>query len=213
MKNSSRTSLAIGILAICCFSSQYSLALDTLALLESGPSKMLLESKKPIYAETQGSVPIRFSRALDVLQQPELMTNVQRAYCELIAEGGTPEFTINQTSTNTYYYINKDGERTDITEVLKRKTSDTTFDMVLYSAGQRFFGNYQALIHVQIVDVGNGSVSYVSSVYAYPENAVSRFFARHLGLVNRYFKSKTSQMTDIITAISCRLCGQVEGDA
>jgi len=188
-------------------------ALDTLTLLEAGPSKALLENKKPIYAETIGQLPVDFIRALDVFEAPALMQNVQDAYCELIAEDGTPEFTISEAGTNTYFYVNRKGERTDIREVLRKKTSDETFDIVFYSAGKRFFGNYEALIHVRLSDAGKDGVSYTASVYAYPQNAISRFFARHLGLVERYFKKKTGHMTEIISTISCSLCEEAEDPA
>lgn len=180
--------------------------LDTLALLEAGPSKTLLENKKPIYAETGGQVPVNYEQALEVLQDPGLMVNVQDAYCRLIDEDGEPEFSIRQTSSNAYFYVNRKGERTDITEVIRRETSDSSFDIVYFSAGQRFFGEYQALIHVRITAEEESNTRYTASVYAYPENAVSRFFARRLGLVKRYFKKKTEHMTEIITAISCSLC-------
>lgn len=181
-------------------------ALDTLPLLPDGPSKALLEGKKPICAETTGMVPVEFTRALGVFEDPSLLQNVQDAYCKLVTEDGTPEFTIEQASSNTYFYVNKNDERTDITEVLRKQTSESTFDIVYYSAGKRFFGYYEAVIHVQIVDDGEGGSRYVASVYAYPKNAVSRFFARHLGLVERYFEKKTGDMTGIITTIACNLC-------
>ena len=181
-------------------------ALDTLPLLEKGRSRTLLESKKSIYAETKGVVPVKFEQALKTYAQPALLTKVQEAYCALLTEDGTPEFTIKQASTNDYYYVNKDGQRTDITEVLRKQTSDETFDIILYSAGKRSFGRYQAVIHVQLTQAGEENTCYTASVYAYPENAVSRFFARHLRLVERYFKKKTRHMTEIVTTISCSLC-------
>ena len=184
--------------------------LDTMALLDEGPSRTLLEGKKPIYAETSGRVPVNYSQALEILQQPGFMNNVQEAYTNLIDEDGTPEFTIQQTSANCYFYVNRKWERTDITEIMRRNTSADRFDIILYSTGQRFFGNYEALIHVRVKADGEGASTYVAAVYAYPENAVSRFFARHLGLVDRYFRKKTVHMTDMITTITCSLCGQDE---
>ena len=185
-------------------------ALETVSLLpDEGPSRALLEQKKPIYAETRGEVDVVFSNALIVFDQPNLLKEVQDAYCVLIAKDHEPEFTIQQQSTNTYFYVNKDGDRTDIQEVVRRQTSENTFDIIYYSCGKRFFGKYQAVIHVRISDGGEGCSSYTAAVYAYPENAFSRFFARHLGLVERFFRSKTEELTGIITTISCNLCEKV----
>ncbi len=182
-------------------------ALDTLSLLKNdGPSMTLLLEKKPIYAETEGSVPVSFPDALVVFEQPNLLQSVQDAYCELTAEIGKPEFTIQQASTNTYFYINRKNERTDITEVLRQRNSDNAIDIIYYAIGERFFGKYEAVIHVQITGDNGEQTRYVASVYAYPENAFSRFFARRLGLVERFFRNKTSELTGLITEITCNLC-------
>ena len=204
MKNFKRTWFCMLLGVVLMVAPAY--ALDTMGLLREGPSKVLLGNKKPIHAKTKGVVPIEFVQAMDVYAQPDLLSRVQEAYCKLLTDSGTPEFSINQSSSNTYFYVNKDMQRTDITEVLRRQTSDDTFDIILYSAGTRFFGDYQAVVHVQLTASGDDTTQYHASVYAYPENAFSRFFARRLGLVRRYFKKKTGHMTEIITTISCSLC-------
>lgn len=185
-------------------------ALDTVSLLPDGAAKTLLKKKKPIRASSGGSVPVDYNKAMLLLETPTLLTDVQDAYSELMPDGEEPEFTIEQNSTNSYFYINRKGERTDIVEVVRKKTSDTTFDIVYYSAGKRFFGHYQAVIHVQVTSAGDEASKYVASVYAYPENAFSRFFARRLGLVKRFFNKKTAEMSGIITTITCNLCERTE---
>ncbi len=197
-----RASLAF----LCLILAEPAFALDTMSLLGEGPARELLEGKKPIFVETSGIVPVNFNQALGVLRHPAFMTNVQTAYNEMIDDDGKPEFTIQQTSTNTYFYVNRKGERTDITELARRQTSASCFDIVLYSAGKRSFGNYQAVIHVQVVAEGENASRYVAMVHAYPENAVSRFFARHLGLIERYFNKKTSLLSTMISTITLGLC-------
>ncbi|MBN2703388.1 MAG: hypothetical protein JXR23_04170 [Pontiellaceae bacterium] len=190
------------------------LALDTESLLEDGPAKALLQGKKPILADVSGNIAVEFDQALRVLKKDSLLQDIQAAYGELLPENEAPEFTIYTSSTNAYYYINKKGERTDIEEVVRRKTSDDSFEMVYYSYGKRFFGKYKAVIHVCIKrDMTSGMVMYDASVYAYPENAFSRFFARHLGLVEDYFEDKTDEMTGIITSISQSLCKENEASS
>lgn len=184
--------------------------LNTLSLLPAGPSKMLLEGKTPICAEARGEVPVDFSLAFKVLLQPDLMTRVQATYASLLAENEAPEFTIQQVSSNTYFYVNRKDERTDITEIMRGKTAEDCFDIILYSTGERSFGSFEALTHVQVKADGKGRCRYTASVYAYPENAFSRFFARHLGLVERYFKKKTALLTSMITTIACDLCKKEE---
>ncbi len=183
-------------------------ALGTAALLPAGPSRALLENKKPICCAAEGVVPVDYAQALKVFSHPDLMANVQRAYAEQVLDEEAPEFSIQQTSPVDYHYVNRKGERTDITEIMRAETTESTFDIIFYSAGRRFFGQYEALIHVQLLDCGEAGVGYTAAVYAYPENAVSRFFARHLGLVEKYFNKKTARMTDMITVISRCLCAE-----
>jgi hypothetical protein len=206
LKNCKR-SAALAALLICVASVQ---ALETKSLLPDGPSKALLETKKPIYSEASGTVPVDFSQALKVFTHSNFLSNVQTAYNEQIDDDGTPEFNIEQTSAHTYFYVNRHGERTDISEIMRAAASDSVFDIILYSTGKRSFGKYQALIHVQITDCGEQAVHYTAAVYAYPENMFSRFFARHLGLVDRYFKKKTTLLTEMITVITCSLCDEAE---
>ena len=205
----------IGLCIFCALLWQISvpvLALDTVSLLPAGASKTLLQKKDPIMAESTGSVPVGFQNALLLIKTPTLLSDVQNAYCSLMMkEGEEPEFTILQNSANTYFYVNRKGERTDITEVFRQKTATNRFDIVYYSKGERFFGDYQAVIHVQVAPAGETNSQYTASVYAYPENAVSRFFARRLGLVKRFFRKKTAEMSGLITTITCNLCSK--GDA
>jgi hypothetical protein len=43
-------------------------------------------------------------------------------------------------------------------------------------------------------------------VYAYPENNISRFFARHLRLAQRYFDGKTDEITGLTKRICRHIC-------
>ncbi|QBG47211.1 hypothetical protein EGM51_07305 [Verrucomicrobia bacterium S94] len=193
-----------GAMLLCCVAEVQ--ALETVPLLPEGPSKTLLQKKKPIYAETSGSVPVNFKAALQVLLDPAFMTNVQEAYNTMIDDDGKPEFSIQQTSSNTYFYVNRKNERTDITEVLRKQNSETEIDIVLYSAGRRSFGKFQSVIHIRVEQESESVTRYTAAVYAYPENAVSRFLVRHLGLVERYFRKKTRNLTAMITTITSGLC-------
>ncbi len=181
---------------------------ETAALVTDGLSRALLE-KKFIFAETGGTVPVSIQSAVSILEQPAFLTRVQEEYERLLPPGKRPEFTVRQSATNAWFYINKKQERTDITEVLVRRNGVDTFDLVYYTHGCRFFGSYQALIHIRLTGDGNAT-GYTVAVYAYPENDFSRFFARHLQLVERYFRSKTGEISEVAVQISLRLCR--EGD-
>lgn len=177
---------------------------DTRSLVSDDLSCALMEQKF-IYAETDGMIPVGFCSAISVFQQPEFLTRVQEEYEKTLPPGKRPEFIVQQSATNTWFYINKKQERTDITEVAGRITGADTFDLAYYTHGRRFFGTYQALIHIRLVQRGD-ETEYTVAVYAYPENGLCRFFAQHLPPVEKYFRDKTGEISETAVRISTRLC-------
>ena len=166
-----------------------------------------LLAKDYIFAETGGTVPVRMDLVIPALRDPAFLTHLQDEYEKTLPDGKRPEFSIQQSASNTWFYINQKRERTDITEVAERLNGTDTFDLAYYTQGRRFFGSYQALIHIRLTGTGN-STDYAVAVYAYPENGFSRFFARHLPLVERYFQSKTDEISGVAAQISTRLCSR-----
>jgi hypothetical protein len=175
-------------------------------MLVSDDLSLVLLNKKFISAETDGTVPVPLREAVQVLDHPEFLTRVQNEYEKLLPPGKRPEFKVEQSPDGTWFYINKYGERTDIRQVAGQKTGTDAFDLAYYTEGRRFFGFYQALIHIRLTGTGD-STDYAVAVYAYPENGFSRFFARHLQLVEKYFRSKTGEISQLAVQISTRLCG------
>jgi hypothetical protein len=184
---------------------------ETTALVMDDLSRELL-AKDFICAETTGTVSVSIQSAISVLQQPSFLTRVQEEYEKMLPPGKHPEFVVQQSSTNTWFFINDHQERTDITEVAKRLTEPDTFDLAYYTHGRRFFGSYQALIQIRLIRTGD-STGYTVAVYAYPENSFGRFFARHLQLVEKYFRSKTAEISGLAVQISTRLCNPERTDA
>lgn len=179
--------------------------LDTRALLTAEASCALL-AKNYIYAETGGAVPVCFDRALTVFRKESFLSLVQAEYERMMPAGNSPEFVIEPCGPDAWFYVNRKGERTDIFETAARREGDDRFHLVYYTEGRRFFGTYQALIHIRLTRTA-GTSAYHVAVYAYPENGVSRFVARRLNLVERYFRSKTNEISDQAIQISTRLCG------
>jgi hypothetical protein len=180
---------------------------ETAALVSDAPSRALLQERF-IFAETGGTVPVRIDSAIAVLREPSFLTRVQEEYERLLPPGKQPDFKVQQSSSNAWFYINQNRERTDITQAAERLDSAGTFDLAYHTQGRRFFGFYQALIHIRLAGCGD-STGYTVAVYAYPENGVSRFFARHLQLVEKYFRSKTGEISELAVQLSTRLCAGV----
>ncbi len=135
-------------------------------------------------------------------QKGDLLAEVQAAYQRALPAEDTPEFTIKQSDPGHYYYINKADQRTDIDTVCSGRKEQGAFHVVYHAKGKRFFGRFQSLTHVRLCPTEAGA-AYRVEVLAYPENGVSRFFIRHLHVIERYFKKKTADITALIEDI-CR---------
>ena len=177
-----------------------SFALDTPALV-NGHAAELLE-KKCIQSVTSGLLPARFDAVARYLSHPDLVQRIQREYRRSVSKDGTIDFPIIENGNGSYFYINEKNQRTDLFELYRRQTSDSTFDLIYHAKGNRYFGKYEVLTHIRAIDAGAAGTIYIASVYAYPHNGPMRFFARRFGTVERYFQRKTR----IIARVSSKIC-------
>lgn len=169
-------------------------------------------SRRYIPVEGAGAVAVRYEDALATFGRADLLDEVQAEYVRMLKPGEEPEFVVQCTGPGAYAYENAHGQRSEIHELHRGASGTNRFEVVYHVAGERFFGQFQSLIHVGIVPSGSDRTAYDVRVYAYPESALPRFFARHLGLVERYFKHKTRDMESMAARIVTRLC-QPEGVA
>lgn len=167
----------------------------------------VLESD-PIRVEARGCVDLAFPAALAVFLSDDGLLQVQAAYAALLPAGEEPEFTIEQASPRHYFYVNKRGQRSDVFELFRRQTGARRLEVVYYVTSTRFLGPFKALVHVTATDAGAAGVGYHLDVYAYPERAVPRFFARHLHVVERFFRRKSDHMVELTTAVFRQLTGE-----
>ena len=176
-------------------------ALETAKLLTDADARALLE-KKCIRTEAYGMLPARFDAAASYLNQPGLVQRIQGEYRCSVSRDGTIDFPIVGTGNGEYHYVNEKNQRTDLFELCRRQTSDSTFDLIYLAKGKRYFGKYEVLIHIRVVDAQTAGILYIAEIHAYPRNAALRFFARRFGTVERYFQRKTR----LIDRVSNKIC-------
>jgi hypothetical protein len=175
-------------------------ALETADLVPDASARELLE-KKCIRAATSGMVPVSYDSATRILAQEDLLNIVQAEYARSISKEGTVKFPIIETAPGKFYYINEKNQRTDIIELYRSQSEDGAFDIILQASGKRFFGLYDVIIHVRILDASAAGVAYTAKVHAYPHNGSMRFLARRLGTIERYFRKNTSN----IEGLACNI--------
>lgn len=190
--------IALGLASGCSF------ALDTAAFLDADSAKLL--KKKCIVTETGGVLPARFDAVASYLSRSNLVQQLQREYRRSVSRDGTLDFPIIGNGNGSYTYFNEKNQRTDLFELYRRQTSESTFDLIYHAEGKRFFGKYEVLVHLRAIDAGPAGTIYLASVHAYPHNGPMRFFARRFGTVDRYFRRKTR----MITRVSSRICDGME---
>jgi hypothetical protein len=160
-----------------------------------------------IKVDGSGRVAVPFADALALFERDDLLDEVQGAYARLLPPGETPEFIIHQRASNHWFFVNKHSQTSTIHEVHRVVEPDQSAHLVYYSDGRRFFGDYRSVIDIRVLGDGDGDGDGVASryevaVYAYPVNSFSRFFARHLGVVETFFRGKT----DEIATLSVEIC-------
>jgi hypothetical protein len=176
--------------------------METETLLNGHESTALLK-KKCIQTTVSGVIAPRWDVSIQLLAQPDFIPWIQSAYQRSVSPDSTLSFPIIETSDGEYHYLNEKNQRTDIFELYRSQTSDTTFDLIYLAKGKRFFGKYEVLIHVHAIDACTAGTVYTASIHAYPKNGPLRFFARRMGSVERYFQNKTKMIANITEKI-CR---------
>jgi len=174
---------------------------------QHSPSKALL-TKDTIKVQTTGTIAINFGEALDSLGQTKLIERIQAEYARTLPPGTKPEFAVIPLGSNVWTFSNKHAERSEIHKVAIERLATNQLMAVFYTCGERYFGTFESLTAIRISSAGKEAVAYEVVVLAYPHQALCRFFARHLGLVDSYFQAKTKEIETLATAICRGLCGR-----
>ena len=154
----------------------------------------------PIHIHTSGQDATKFEDIAAGLGRSNLVMDVQVTYARMLPAGKQPEFVIRQATTNTYFYVNKHEERSDIQEVLRRVDAAGCIRCVYNVKGRRFFGPFEAVIQIDVHRRAEGNTSFEIDVYAHPEVTMTRLLAR-LPLVDLYFQHKTRDVVALVVSI------------
>ncbi len=155
-----------------------------------------------IHVTLDDGIGVAYERALQLFEQPDILALVQEEYARQLEGEEEPEFVVQSDGPGSWSYENRKGQVSEIREIFRDLQPDAS-RLIYYTRGERFFGWFRALTDVRIRPDPDqpGACRYDVDVYAYPEVAVARFFARHLGLVERYFNRKTGDVTELTVRI------------
>lgn len=174
------------------------------------PSRALL-ARNTIRVEAAGTIPADFHAVVALFAQTNLVDRIQEAYAHSLPEGQAPEFVLQPAASNAWRYTNRGAEKSEVVEVARLQADSNTVAAAYYARGERFFGLFESLTFIQAAPAAPGETAYTVRVHAYPHQALCRFLARHLGLVERFFRDKTREMEDISTRVCGILCGGGNG--
>lgn len=158
-------------------------------------------SQHYIPVDLAATVPVPFAVVTHLFEQDDILDLIQEEYARLLPPGDQPEFVVQQDGLNRWSYVNRNNQPSVITELFRDTARPGEAEAVFHTAGKRFFGDFEALTHVRLYEAGDAS-RYVVKVYAYPASRAVRFFARHLGLVRRYFEEKTMELSSLTAEIA-----------
>ena len=182
------------------------LALPTPERIAGDTGSVAVLARPCIVVHTTGRMDLAYSGMARAFASPDLLGDMQREYALQLPAGEQPEFVIQQQTPGSYHYVNRLGQESFIREVHRAEHEGPVTELVLHTWGRRFFGRYEAVIHIAVQPGEGPDLDYQAVVYAYPENGVSRFLARHLGLVERYFRSKTAEIESLSVRLGAALC-------
>lgn len=171
------------------------------------PLVVSLMAEHYLHIRGEGRVEVAYGTAEAMLSLEDVLTEVQRAYGALLPPGEEPEFVITAEAAGVYRFVNRKGQHTRIEELLRASCEREGTDMVLYAAGRRGFGDFRSLTWIRVRPAADGTEAceWAVEVFAYPENRVSRFFARNLGVADRYFRRKTKEISALAAEIALYL--------
>ena len=161
--------------------------------------------KKCIKAQAGGTLALPFEGVVEMLGETNLFSRAQTTYADMLPDGKRPTVQVTPLSDNRYRMVNKKGQGTDIAEIYRASSAPGTIDSVYHIKAKRFFGVFEAVIHVQGEKLSEEQSAYHVNVYAYPHNRLVRGITRQLHLVQRFFDKKTSHITNVLTTLGQEL--------
>lgn len=179
--------------------------LDTASRAAGDAEAERVLARHPIRAAAEGTVALAYPDIVRMFGSTSLLADVQAEYARELPRGKAPEFVITQTGPREYFYVNRAGQESRIREVHRAEHEGPATEVVFYIRGRRFFGEFEAVIHIAARPQGD-AVAYAVDVYAHPHQTVARFLGRHLRLVSLYFHSKTDEIEALSIRISRALC-------
>ncbi len=158
----------------------------------------------PIHLTASGQLSVAYETACRMVMRDNFLETIQQGYAQTLPPGETAEFTVQQTAPGQYDYVNRKGRQTRIEELVRRMDPDGEVEMVLYTEGVRFFGPFQSLCLITARPAGPDAVDWSVEVYARPESAAVRWFAR-LTPVELFFRSKTRHMSELVAEVCTQM--------
>ncbi len=168
-------------------------------------------NKKCIRLGTSEVLPIQFKTACTVLENHDLIHAMQDEFARSISSNGQVDFPVHGKGPE-YYYINEKGQRTDISELYRQQTDAHSFNYIVMASGKRFFGRYDVVIHLQVVDAGPSGIVYSVKVHAWPHSWLTRS-SHKIGLTRGFFKKKMKIISWVAREVATGLCEQEEQQA
>lgn len=180
-----------------------------LNVVERSPHYQSVIQEDYIRISGGGRLSVSYEAVRMMLKQDDILDVVQEAYAAQLEDGQKPEFEVKSRGHRHWGYVNKSGQASEIIELYRHIEPGQPAQLILFTRGERFFGDFKAIVKVFVHPVAEGELDYELQVYAYPENSVSRFFARHLGIAEHFFRAKTTELTNLVVKICQSL---VSGD-
>ena len=175
--------------------------------LEACAKERSLDGHKPIEVAAEGTAQVPFDAAYPLFCRPDVLAQAQATYAQKQPDGHPPKFTVEQAGSNSFHFVNAEGQPSDVDELrCIGAPAGGSLLVVFDSRGKRFFGSFEALIGVQVQRQSESTVSYSVCVYAYPDCGLVRVVGRHLPFIESYFRHKTAKLIHTVESVAAAMC-------
>ena len=171
-------------------------------------AKSVLQTKYILF-ESSGVADVSFEEAYQVFEREHILVDVQEACLEPTEGERDTAYLIHhdETKTNSYWYADKKGRRTDIVELYRGyDEQEETLRLVFFFEGPSAAGRIDALTVIHVSERDATQTDFGVQVYAYPKRGLVRFIARRFGFVKKRFGETTADIIAKVRDVADALC-------
>lgn len=160
-------------------------SLETILNSSSNTNAAALYKKYRIFIEKKGSLESSYDLVRQFSTEYELISKLAECLID-------SKLSLRKQPDKSYLYNNGEDETSKLWVVYDH-VSTNRFSGVYYFTGERFFSNFEALLHLESRPNSEGGIDFDGKIYADSESRIFRLMSK-LSFVKSYFSSQATEV-------------------